>query len=56
MKIDMDLINSLSLSVMDQIMLYLVFSVMRISGYCYGVFLDAVVIVVKCVIYMIYIE
>ena len=41
MKSDTELINSLSPSAMDQIMLYLAFSAMRTSGHRHGAFLDA---------------
>ncbi|MEB3343296.1 heterocyst differentiation master regulator HetR [Okeania sp.] len=56
MKTDTDLINSLSQSAMDQIMLYLAFSAMRTSGHRHGAFLDAAATAAKCAIYMTYIE
>ncbi|MGD1809629.1 heterocyst differentiation master regulator HetR [Dapis sp. BLCC M126] len=56
MKSDTDLINSLSPSAMDQIMLYLAFSAMRTSGHRHGAFLDAAATAAKCAIYMTYIE
>ena len=56
MKTDTDLINSLSPSAMDQIMLYLAFSAMRTSGHRHGAFLDPAATAAKCAIYMTYIE
>ena len=56
MKSDTELINSLSPSAMDQIMLYLAFSAMRTSGHRHGAFLDAAATAAKCVIYMTYVE
>nr|AAL05045.1 heterocyst differentiation protein [Trichodesmium erythraeum IMS101] len=56
MKTDTDLINSLSPSAMDQIMLYLAFSAMRTSGHRHRAFLDAAATAAKCAIYMTYIE
>ncbi|MDJ0515713.1 MAG: heterocyst differentiation master regulator HetR [Trichodesmium sp. MO_231.B1] len=56
LKNDTDLINSLSPSAMDQIMLYLAFSAMRTSGHRHGAFLDAAATAAKCAIYMTYIE
>ncbi|GGA49357.1 heterocyst differentiation master regulator HetR [Okeania sp. KiyG1] len=56
MKNDTDLINSLSPSAMDQIMLYLAFSAMRTSGHRHGAFLDAAATAAKCAIYMTYVE
>ncbi|NEP40711.1 MAG: heterocyst differentiation master regulator HetR [Okeania sp. SIO2H7] len=50
------LIESLSPSAMDQIMLYLAFSAMRTSGHRHGAFLDAAATAAKCAIYMTYIE
>ena len=56
MKSDTELINSLSPSAMDQIMLYLAFSAMRTSGHRHGAFLDAAATAAKCAIYMTYVE
>lgn len=53
---DTELIKSLSQSAMDQIMLYLAFSAMRISGHRHGAFLDAAATAAKCAIYMTYLE
>lgn len=53
---DLDLIKRLSLSAMDQIMLYLAFSAMRTSGHRHGAFLDAAATAAKCAIYMTYLE
>jgi len=55
-KTDMDLVECLSPSAMDQIMLYLAFSAMRTSGHRHGAFLDAAATAAKCAIYMTYLE
>ncbi len=56
MKNNTDLIKTLSPSAMDQIMLYLAFSAMRISGHRHGAFLDAAATAAKCAIYTTYME
>lgn len=56
MSTDTDLINRLSPSAMDQILLYLAFSAMRMSGHRHGAFLDAAATAAKCAIYMTYLE
>lgn len=56
MKKDLDLIKLLSPSAMDQIMLYLAFSALRMSGHRHGAFLDAAATAAKCAIYMTYME
>ncbi|MEO0535253.1 MAG: heterocyst differentiation master regulator HetR [Cyanobacteria bacterium P01_A01_bin.123] len=53
---DFDLIEQLSPSAMDQIMLYLAFSAMRTGGHRHGAFLDAAATAAKCAIYMTYEE
>lgn len=53
---DVDLIERLSPSAMDQILLYLAFSAMRTSGHRHGAFLDAAATAAKCAIYMTYLE
>ncbi|NJL85345.1 MAG: heterocyst differentiation master regulator HetR [Leptolyngbyaceae cyanobacterium SM1_1_3] len=53
---DLDLIKQLSPSSMDQIMLYLAFSAMRLGGHRHGAFLDAAATAAKCAIYMTYLE
>ncbi len=53
---DIDLIRRLSPSAMDQIMLYLAFSAMRMGGHRHGAFLDAAATAAKCAIYMTYLE
>ena len=55
MKSDTELINSLSPSAMDQIMLYLAFSAMRTSGHRHGAFLDAAATAAKCALSLIHI-
>ncbi|WP_088891551.1 heterocyst differentiation control protein [Leptolyngbya ohadii] len=53
---DTDLINSLSLSALDQIMFYLAFSAIRTNGHRHGAFLDAAATAAKCAVYLTYIE
>jgi hypothetical protein len=53
---DTDLIKRLSLSAIDQIMIYLAFSAMRMGGHRHGAFLDAAATAAKCAIYMTYLE
>lgn len=53
---DQDLIQRLSPSAMDQIMLYLAFVAMRTGGHRHGAFLDAAATAAKCAIYMTYLE
>ncbi|MFO8040435.1 MAG: heterocyst differentiation master regulator HetR [Sodalinema sp.] len=53
---DTDLIERLSPSAMDQIMLYLAFIAMRTSGHRHGAFLDAAATAAKCAIYLTYLE
>jgi hypothetical protein len=53
---DVDLIKRLSLSAIDQIMIYLAFSAMRMGGHRHGAFLDAAATAAKCAIYMTYLE
>lgn len=53
---DLDLIKLLSPSAMDQILLYLAFSAMRMGGHRHGAFLDAAATAAKCAIYMTYLE
>jgi len=56
MKNELDLIETLSPSAMDQIMFYLAFSAMRTSGHRHGAFLDAAATAAKCAIYTTYVE
>jgi hypothetical protein len=53
---DLDLINRLGPSAIDQILLYLAFSAMRTGGHRHGAFLDAAATAAKCAIYMTYVE
>lgn len=53
---DADLIKRLSPSAIDQIMIYLAFSAMRMGGHRHGAFLDAAATAAKCAIYMTYLE
>jgi Peptidase family S48/Heterocyst differentiation regulator C-terminal Hood domain len=53
---DTDLIKRLSPSAIDQIMIYLAFSAMRMGGHRHGAFLDAAATAAKCAIYMTYLE
>jgi Peptidase family S48/Heterocyst differentiation regulator C-terminal Hood domain len=53
---DNDLVNSLNLSALDQIMFYLAFSAIRTNGHRHGAFLDAAASAAKCAIYLTYIE
>lgn len=53
---DADLIQRLGSSAMDQIMLFLAFSVLRTSGHRHGAFLDAAATAAKCAIYLTYLE
>lgn len=53
---DLDLIKRLSPSAIDQIMIYLAFSAMRMGGHRHGAFLDAAATAAKCAIYMTYLE
>jgi hypothetical protein len=50
------LIDRLSPSALDQIMLYLAFSAMHMNGHRHGAFLDAAATAAKCAIYATYIE
>lgn len=50
------LIESLSPSAMDQILIYLAFTAMRIGGHRHGAFLDAAATAAKCAIYTTYQE
>ncbi len=56
MKTDLELIQTLSPSAMDQIMFYLAFSAMRTGGHRHGAFLDAAATAAKCAIYITYLE
>jgi len=51
-----DLIESLSPSAMDQILIYLAFTAMRMGGHRHGTFLDAAATAAKCAIYTTYQE
>lgn len=53
---DDELIRRLSPSAIDQILLYLAFSAMRIGGHRHGAFLDAAATAAKCAIYTTYLE
>jgi Peptidase family S48/Heterocyst differentiation regulator C-terminal Hood domain len=53
---DVDLIKCLGPSAIDQIMIYLAFSAMRMGGHRHGAFLDAAATAAKCAIYMTYLE
>lgn len=53
---DVDLIKRLGPSAIDQIMIYLAFSAMRMGGHRHGAFLDAAATAAKCAIYMTYLE
>lgn len=53
---DVDLIKRLSPSAIDQIMIYLAFSAMRMGGHRHGAFLNAAATAAKCAIYMTYLE
>lgn len=53
---DTTLMNSLSLSALDQIMFYLAFSAIRTGGHRHGAFLDAAATAAKCAVYLTYIE
>ncbi|MGB3693625.1 MAG: heterocyst differentiation master regulator HetR [Spirulinaceae cyanobacterium] len=56
MKTDLELIQTLSPSAMDQIMFYLAFSAMRTGGHRHGAFLDAAATAAKCAIYITFLE
>lgn len=56
MKSELDLIQHLTSSAIDQIMLYLAFCAMRTGGHRHGVFLDAAATAAKCAIYTTYME
>ena len=56
MTTDTDLIKSLSLSGLDQIMFYLAFSAIRTGGHRHGAFLDAAATAAKCAVYLTYVE
>ncbi|MFZ9737285.1 MAG: heterocyst differentiation control protein [Prochlorotrichaceae cyanobacterium] len=51
-----DLIDSLSPSAMDQILIYLAFTAMRTGGHRHGAFLDAAATAAKCAVYTTYQE
>jgi len=51
-----DLIQSLSPSAMDQILIYLAFTAMRMGGHRHGAFLDAAATAAKCAVYTTYQE
>ncbi|HSM81011.1 MAG TPA: heterocyst differentiation master regulator HetR [Nodosilinea sp.] len=53
---DEALIQRLSPSAIDQILLYIAFSAMRTGGHRHGAFLDAAATAAKCAIYMTYLE
>ncbi len=53
---DIELIQKLSSSAMDRILMFLAFSAMRKSGHRHGAFLDAAATAAKCAIYMTYME
>lgn len=53
---DTDLIKSLSLSALDQIMFYLAFSAIRSGGHRHGAFLDAAATAAKYAVYLTYVE
>lgn len=53
---DVDLIEQLSPSAIDQILLHIAFSAMRTGGHRHGAFLDAAATAAKCAIYMTYQE
>ncbi|NJR70610.1 MAG: heterocyst differentiation master regulator HetR [Synechococcales cyanobacterium CRU_2_2] len=53
---DIEIINRLSPSAMDQILLYLAFTAMRTGGHRHGAFLDAAATAAKCAIYTTYLE
>jgi hypothetical protein len=56
MTLDTDLIQRLSPSAIDQILLYLAFSAMRTGGHRHGAFLDAAASAAKYAIYTTYVE
>ncbi|WP_353259965.1 heterocyst differentiation master regulator HetR [Prochlorothrix hollandica] len=53
---DLDLIEKLSPSALDQIMIHLAFSAMRTSGHRHGAFLEAAATAAKCAVYSTYVE
>jgi Peptidase family S48/Heterocyst differentiation regulator C-terminal Hood domain len=53
---DANLIKSLSLSALDQIMFYLAFSAIRTGGHRHGAFLDAAATAAKYAVYLTYVE
>jgi hypothetical protein len=53
---DSELIKSLNLSALDQIMFYLAFSAIRTGGHRHGAFLDAAASAAKCAVYLTYVE
>ncbi|MFZ4639741.1 MAG: heterocyst differentiation control protein [Nodosilinea sp.] len=53
---DDEIIRRLSPSAIDQILIYIAFSAMRMGGHRHGAFLDAAATAAKCAIYMTYIE
>jgi hypothetical protein len=53
---DLDLVEKLSPSALDRIMIHLAFSAMRASGHRHGAFLDAAATAAKCAVYSTYVE
>ena len=53
---DREWIKQLSLSPLDQILVYLAFSALRDSGHRHGAFLDAAATAAKCAVYTTYLE
>lgn len=53
---EIDLIESLNPSAMDQILIYLAFTAMRMGGHRHGAFLDAAATAAKCAVYTTYQE
>lgn len=53
---ELDLIEQLNPSAMDQILLYLAFSALRTGGHRHGAFLDAAATAAKCAVYTTYQE
>lgn len=53
---DLDLIEKLSPSALDQILIHLAYSAMRASGHRHGAFLEAAATAAKCAVYSTYVE
>lgn len=53
---DLDFIEKLSPSALDQIMIHLAYSAMRTSGHRHGAFLEAAATAAKCAVYSTYVE